>query len=85
MAGIGNNLYPPIINTWMPAFVRTTACRLYFSLSSYNTIEDIKNVQVIISNQNNNLSVLNSQTYPAGIKITNLSIDNEIKGDNDVR
>lgn len=82
MAGIGNNLYPPIINTWMPAFVRTTACRLYFSLSSYNTIEDIKNVQVIISNQNNNLSVLNSQTYPAGIKITNLSIDNEIKGDN---
>ena len=82
MAGIGNNLYPPIINTWMPAFVRTTACRLYFSLSSYNTIEDIKNVQVIISNQNNNLSVLNSQTYPAEIKITNLSIDNEIKGDN---
>jgi hypothetical protein len=81
MAGIENNLYPPIIASWMPAFVRTTSCRIYFSLSTYNSIEDIKNVQVIINNQSNNLSALDSEKYPAGIKITNLNTDNEISGD----
>ena len=43
MPGIGNNLYPPIVSTYMPAFIRTTACRIYFSLSIYNSIEEIKN------------------------------------------
>jgi hypothetical protein len=81
MPGIGNNLYPPIVETWMPAFVRTNSCRVYFSLSTYNSIEDIKNVQVIVSNQNSNMSVLNKELYPAEIKITNLSVDNSIKSD----
>ena len=58
MPGIGNNLYPPIVDTYMPAFIRTTACRIYFSLSIYNSIEEIKNVQIVISNQNTNLSAL---------------------------
>lgn len=77
--GIGNNLYPPIINTWMPAFVRTTSCKVYFSLSDYNNENEIKNVQIIINNQNTNLTALSSKLYPAGIKIANLQIDNNIK------
>ncbi len=82
MPGIINNLYPPIINTWMPAFVRTAACKVYFSLSNYNSIDDIRNAQVIVSNQSTNLSVLNTDQYPAGIKITNINIDNSIQGNN---
>lgn len=82
MPGIGNNLYPPILATYMPAFVRTTACKIYFSLSIYNSIEDIQNVQVIISNQNTNLSALVSTKYPAGIKITTLQKDDNVTGDN---
>ena len=72
MAGLNNNLYPPIIDTYMPAFVRTQACKIYFSLSIYNSYEDIKNAQVIISNQNTNMSVLKQSLYPAGIKIANI-------------
>jgi len=41
---VGNNLYPPIIATYMPAFVRTSPCKVYFSLSSFNSPEDIMNV-----------------------------------------
>lgn len=81
MAGIRNNLYPPIVATYMPAFIRTQSCKIYFSLSMYNSYEDIKNVQVIISNQNTNISALKTSTYPAGIKITNLNIDSSIDGD----
>ena len=81
MAGIGNNLYPPIVATYMPAFIRTQSCKIYFSLSMYNSYEDIKNVQVIISNQNTNISALKTSIYPAGIKITNLNIDSSIDGD----
>ena len=81
MAGIGNNLYPPIVATYMPAFIRTQSCKIYFSLSMYNSYEDIKNVQVIISNQNTNISALKTSTYPTGIKTTNLNIDSSIDGD----
>ena len=81
MAGIENNLYPPIVATYMPAFIRTQSCKIYFSLSMYNNYEDIKNVQVIISNQNTNISALKTSTYPTGIKITNLNIDSSIDGD----
>ena len=81
MVGL-NNLYPPILETYMPAFVRTQTCKVYFSLSIYNSYEDIKNVQVIVSNQNTNMSVLKTSLYPTGIKITNINIDNSIVGDN---
>jgi hypothetical protein len=78
MSGIGNNLYPPIIGTYMPAFVRDTICKVYFSLSNYNNAEDIANVQVIVNNQSTNLSALSSSLYPAGIKVTKLLVDSDI-------
>lgn len=81
MPGIGNNLYPPICSTYMPAFVRTTACHIYFSLSNYNSAEDIKNVQVVISNQNTNLSALAVNLYPAGIKLVTLQKDESVTDD----
>ena len=81
MPGITNNLYPPILSAYMPAFVRTTTCRIYFSLSIYNNIKDIKNVQIIISDQNTNISALDGKLYPAGIKITSINIDEDITND----
>ena len=82
MSGITNNLYPPIINTWMPAFIRTSPCKVYFSLSDYNSIENIQNAQVIVNYQNNNLSALDPIQYPAGIKIAKIDIDNNVQGSN---
>ena len=76
---ISNNLYPPIINTYMPAFIQNQPCRVYFSLSDFNKYEDVRNnVQVMINDKNTNQSVLNSTLYPAGIKITSLNEDKNI-------
>ena len=91
MAGINNNLYPPIFNkSYMPAFVRDTECRVYFSISVYNSLSEmhhsgseIDGVQVIVQNQKTNQSVLNENLYPSGIKFTTLNIDSDKEG-NDV-
>ena len=83
MAGLQNNLYPPIIETYMPAFLNTEACRIYFSLSRYNVYDEIKkNVQVSVNNQNTNLSMLSTSKYPTGIMITSVYEDTSIGGDN---
>lgn len=83
MAGLKNNLYPPIIETYMPACLTDEPCKVYFSLSRYNSFDEIKkNVQVIINNQNTNLSELSSTKYPTGIMLTTASIDNLVVGDN---
>ena len=60
---ISNSLYPPIIDTYMPAFIITdNICKVYFALSKYNNPENIKSVWVTINNQYTNKSVLNTQT-----------------------
>ncbi len=71
MPGIGNNLYPPIVDSYMPAFVRTSSCRVYFSLSVYNSIDDIKSVQIVVNSQSTNQSALNYNSFPAGMIILN--------------
>jgi hypothetical protein len=76
MSRIGNSLYPPIVDTWMPAFLRSDAsgCRVYFSLSSYNMEDEInmQAVQVSVNHQTTNTTALDSDLYPSGIKITTL-------------
>lgn len=78
---VGNNLYPPIIATYMPAFIRTSPCKVYFSLSSFNSPEDIMNVQITVSNINTNESVLRKSLYPSDIKISQLNIDTAVQTD----
>lgn len=75
-----NNLYPPIIDTYMPAFIRDKGCRIYFALSQYNSKEDISNVQVTVVNQNTNISAL-STLHPTGIKLSTLYEDPTRNGD----
>jgi D-hexose-6-phosphate mutarotase len=78
---ITSNLYPPIVQDTIPAFIRTKPCRIYFALSTYNTISDIKNVQVSLINQKTNASALKTEMYPSGIKITNMFYDSDAKGE----
>ena len=85
MAGINNNLYPPIFNkSYMPAFVKENGCRVYFSISSYNSLAEIKNkVQVSVQNQKTNQSVLLEELYPSGVMLKPLVIDTNKNG-NDI-
>lgn len=84
MAGL-NTLYPPIFkSTYMPAFNKDDkkeGCRVYFSLSNYNSGGDIANVQIIVNNQNNNASVLDGDKYPAEVKVADLQVDTNIDSD----
>lgn len=73
-------MYPPIVDTYMPAFVIdddsvTHVCRVYFSISKLNSLEDIDSMQITVSNQYTNLNVLNPELYPCGIKLAPISID----------
>lgn len=72
-----NNLYPPVfVQSFMPAFIYTEPCRVYFSISDYNSISDINTsaVQVSIRYQKTNRNALAS-SYPSGIKLTTLELD----------
>ena len=74
------NLYPPIVETYAPAFLIGSGtdkdiCRVYFSLSMFNTTAEIANVQVSVRNQYTNLSVLSKTKYPSEIMIVALQED----------
>lgn len=74
------NLYPPIVETYAPAFLIGSGtdkdiCRVYFSLSMFNTTAEIANVQVSVRNQYTNLSVLDKTKYPSEIMIAALQED----------
>lgn len=73
MAGI--ILYPPITNSWMPAFLQTAKARVYFSISNFNNIEEVKYAQVTCVSQNTNLTILKKSTYPLGIKMLTYNSD----------
>lgn len=79
---VNNNLYPPVIDSYVPAFLADTSiCKVYFALSNFNKQADIKNVQVVITNQNTNTTVLDTTKYPAGIMLTSLQVDSTRTGD----
>lgn len=54
-------LYPPIVESSMPAFIakEDAVCRVYFSLSQFNSREHFKNAQVSVVKQDSGLSVVN--------------------------
>ena len=89
MAGLGNNLYPPIFKkAYMPAFIRNNnteekCCKVYFSISVYNSLNEIATnlVQVSVQNQNTNYSALNLEKYPSGIMLTSLKEKEDSKTD----
>lgn len=55
MAGnLINTLYPPIADTFMPAFVNTTDGYVWFSLSPYNNADDINRIHISLVDQKTN-------------------------------
>ena len=84
MPGIENNLYPPIFKkSYVPAFNIEVGCKVYFSISIYNSLQEIHPslVQVTVQNQKTNQSVLSRLNYPSGIMIKPLGIDSSKSGD----
>ena len=83
---ISNNLYPPIFTqSYAPAFIYNQTCKLYFSLSVYNTESEIsadRPVQVSIRYQKTNESVLDTSKYPSNIMLTDLKKDSTKTGSN---
>ena len=57
-ATVVNTLYPPQVDTFLPAFVNTESVKFYFSLSPLNGKSEIKRVQIIITDQKTNENCL---------------------------
>jgi hypothetical protein len=78
---VTTNLYPPIVDTVMPAFligsesIQDNICKVYFSLSLFNSIDQIANAQITVRNQTTNKSALDSDKYPSEVMIKKVEID----------
>ena len=53
-----NTLYPPVMETFQPAFIYTDPAVITFSISPFNVASDINYVQLSIVDQRNNENVL---------------------------
>ena len=77
-----SNLYPPLVDTYADSFLINSGnpnkniCRIYFALSLFNSLSQIKNAQISVRSQLTNLSVLKSSKYPCEIKLTSVQTDN---------
>ena len=72
-----NNLYPPLIaSSYMPAFIYNQTCRIYFSLSQFNSESDVNMaaVQLTAKHLRSNRNALNSG-YVSGIKLCTMTED----------
>ena len=64
-----STLYPPIVDTYMPLFLKSdegTKCEIWFSYSPYMS-EQCSYVQVTINDQKTNKTVLDTAIWPTGI------------------
>jgi hypothetical protein len=57
------SLYPPLVESYSPAFIAGGTCRIYFSLSKYSSTQasDIKSIHISIVKQTSGQSVVNKQ------------------------
>lgn len=83
-----NNLYPPVMDAIMPAFVivenkgdvpGTEPYRIYFSLSRYNSLKMIQHAWLSLTDSKTNKSMLKSKTE---VSRHNIYEDTSIEGDN---
>lgn len=67
-----SNLFPPIIDTYLPAFLQgDNFCNIVFKLSQFNVAADfnLDLTQITVSNINTNKTMLNLTDYPNEIKV----------------
>ena len=86
-------IYPPIVNSYMPAFVVKKventddpdnigwdgACKVYFSLSKFNSRSDFKSVHVSIAKQGSGVSVVNKENNAPRYRATGIILNVEAK------
>lgn len=77
----GNNLYPPIVPSSMPAFIKNSVegCKLYFSFSSYNSYDDVAFIQISIKHYKTNYSVFNNATGIIAVRKEDIQVDPNVK------
>lgn len=70
-------LYPPIVDSYMPAFVakKNASCRVYFSLSKFNASSDFKTVHVSITKQGSGVSVVNKVDNASRYRVTGIILN----------
>lgn len=85
---ISNSMFPPIVNTYMPAFVpilqdgELGGCKIYFSFSPYQEIStSLPYAQIIVNNQRTNRNELDLTKYPMEIKRMQIQLDDSVKTD----
>ena len=66
MATVLSTLYPPLVDTFMPAFVDTESAYIKFSVSPYNSRKDIKYLHVSLVNQKTNIKALAANNAAVG-------------------
>lgn len=68
-------LYPAIVDSYMPAFkAGNTRCRVYFSLSKFNSSSDFTSVHISVVKQNTGMNVVKTTDDPANSKYRSTGI-----------
>jgi hypothetical protein len=67
MATVLSTLYPPLIDTFMPAFPYNESAKVEFSISPYNSINSIKYLHVSLVNQKTNQNAFEGSMGALGI------------------
>lgn len=74
MATILSTLYPPLIDTFMPAFPNTDSAVAHFTVSPYNSTYDIQYLHVTLVNQKTNKNAFSTEANietPEGTALIN--------------
>ena len=58
MATVLNTLYPPSVNSYLPAFPYDENAKILFSLSPFNSISEIEFIHVSVVDQRTNENIL---------------------------
>lgn len=77
---ISQKPYPPIVDTWNPTVIKGEGVKIYFSLSAYNSIKDIRRdlllVEIMdVETNNSAVNVLGNNGYYQ--LISNISVDED--------
>ena len=76
MATIVSTLYPPLIDTFMPAFQYEGPAPVSFSFSPYNSLGDIQKIHVSLVNQRTNQSAFENNSKALSAGINQILLDN---------
>lgn len=73
MATVLSTLYPPLVDTFMPAFPSNNNAVVTFSISPYNSSYEIRYLHVTLVNQKTNKNAFNNESSaaPSGTKLIN--------------